>query len=603
MTTCNAPDPVVFGDAVPFESNGTTQRVSESEESANGPLMVGLTDTKFFMMYRVESPSDELRCIVGEVDSGTGDITWGTSQQVDTGFKQAVKCIGLDESRVLIGYLDNNLTTLTMFIASISGTVASFGAQTTRSPDVDSFDFKLYDSSHVWVLYNDTPGAGICDVLLEKFDASASSLASSGVVNSLGNNDLELRDYLCLAIVDSSTGVIVSRDFGQDVDYFMMPVDFSGNSATYRTAQEILLTQTQPLIISSVGIADGTFVLTYDQSTLWYMTVGHVTASGITTNNYTPFGGALSPNSNRGVSIAKVSDERVICAWGGFGDGEARVYDVSGDEMTGFTAKETWNRTGTDMSMGGTQVAYLSPCIFVVASEPSTLEGDQDEEVVVVAGLYGTTTAAPKALGVSIGRYGGGTVAWVTTWASGTLYLEEWGLTTLTRSNQYSLGACTEAELDAGTYAAWPFAFNDSFCYVFGRLPEPDGLSGVHHVVYHDGTDFTAMENGWGSDICGALFAEADGTVTAIRNRSGNPAQLYRGDDSGLVLKCTLSFDAGVNPHAIDFDAFSGRVFLGADNGVSPIVITLAPPYSTGDISDLTGDHATDEGIVSVVRL
>jgi hypothetical protein len=98
----------------------------------------------------------------------------------------------------------------------------------------------------------------------------------------------------------------------------------------------------------------------------------------------------------------------------------------------------------------------------------------------------------------------------VTVWTSDEdLRLLVFDLATLAYSTEYNLGDCTEAELNALTYTAFPVTVfdNDDVWYVAGRMNAPQGLSNPEHVIRTTdaGDTWESVEDGWTTGICAAL--------------------------------------------------------------------------------------------------
>lgn len=106
-----------------------------------------------------------------------------------------------------------------------------------------------------------------------------------------------------------------------------------------------------------------------------------------------------------------------------------------------------------------------------------------------------------------------GAVLWLTVFRDDNLYLQKWTISAMTFT-ETDLGAATTAEMEAETYTAAPFApFGDAnLVFVYGRMADPAGLTGAHHVVKStDGASTWAnVENGWSTDRCLSFYAGAD---------------------------------------------------------------------------------------------
>lgn len=118
-----------------------------------------------------------------------------------------------------------------------------------------------------------------------------------------------------------------------------------------------------------------------------------------------------------------------------------------------------------------------------------------------------------------------GTRLWMVVWKSDdTLWLQKRTVSTLATEAEYDLGGANQAEMEAQTYWAHPHTppFDKDYCVVFGRMNAPAGLSGIQHVILTTtgGTSFSSVENGWGSDVCGALLV---GELSASGQRVTSP--------------------------------------------------------------------------------
>jgi len=137
--------------------------------------------------------------------------------------------------------------------------------------------------------------------------------------------------------------------------------------------------------------------------------------------------------------------------------------------------------------------------------------------------LTGTSQCRP--LGMSLDRGGTGAL-YVTTWENGAptgLYLRVYDTADMSLSRRVSLGAATSADIDAQTYYANPFnrlsAANE--VYLFGRMNQPQGLTGTVHIMSNDGGgvtgSYSVVENTWGADRCAAFGADEDNNLYAVR--------------------------------------------------------------------------------------
>jgi hypothetical protein len=209
---------------------------------------------------------------------------------------------------------------------------------------------------------------------------------------------------------------------------------------------------------------------------------------------------------------------------------------------------------------------------------------------------------ALKVLGASISK-GLGDTLYLTAWGdNGELIYQVRAMADLSLVGAYSLGPCTEAELDAKTNYAMPFAAfgDDAFFYLYGRFsPASVGLS---QIIYSadSGASLTVLEAGWGSAYCGSLIDDFGLVFAAWCN--GNQTKLYTGQwDSVLELKSTLLFSAAINPFSMVYNFYDDSLYAAAARGNSLMVIKANSPFTSW--KDITYNHSTAAGINAIVSL
>jgi len=139
------------------------------------------------------------------------------------------------------------------------------------------------------------------------------------------------------------------------------------------------------------------------------------------------------------------------------------------------------------------------------------------------------------------------------------LYLQKRLTSDLSLSSETSLGSATIAQVVAGTYTAYPRVreYVAGEVYVYGQIPTP--ASQIAKST-NGGTSFSAVENGWGGDNCGAFQIDADGTMSAVRN-SATPA-FYRGIGTLAEVAASMGLTSDVPPDA--FTGLPGRMAIGS---------------------------------------
>jgi len=152
-----------------------------------------------------------------------------------------------------------------------------------------------------------------------------------------------------------------------------------------------------------------------------------------------------------------------------------------------------------------------------------------------------------------------GQYLYLTAWVDGDLSLIKILTSTLAPVSTTSLGSATIDQVVAGTYTAYPrvkeFIANE--VYVYGQIPSP--ASQIAKST-NGGASFSAIENGWGGDNCGAFMIDEDGTMSAVRN--GATPSFYRGIGTLALQAASMGLAADVPPDA--FTKLPGRMAVGA---------------------------------------
>jgi hypothetical protein len=210
--------------------------------------------------------------------------------------------------------------------------------------------------------------------------------------------------------------------------------------------------------------------------------------------------------------------------------------------------------------------------------------------------------AALKVLGASISK-GLGDTLYLTAWGdNGELIYQVRSMADLSLIGAYSLGTCTEEELDNKTYFAMPYAAfgDDAFFWLYGRFaPSSVGLS---QIIYSadSGATLTVFEASWGTAYCGSLIDDFGLIFAAWCN--GNQAKLYTGQwDASLELKSTMLFPAAINPFSMVYNFYDDSLYAAAARGNSLMVIKANSPFTSW--KDITYDHSTSNGINAIVAL
>ena len=121
-----------------------------------------------------------------------------------------------------------------------------------------------------------------------------------------------------------------------------------------------------------------------------------------------------------------------------------------------------------------------------------------------------------------------GTLLWVTTWESGTIFLRKHAISNMALTTKYPMMTGTAvADVVANTYTANPYTplGNKNQIYAYGRMNNPQGLTGTVAVLQsaNAGSNWSVLANDWGTDYCGSLFASEGSQLYAVRNSSDTP--------------------------------------------------------------------------------
>jgi hypothetical protein len=226
----------------------------------------------------------------------------------------------------------------------------------------------------------------------------------------------------------------------------------------------------------------------------------------------------------------------------------------------------------------------------------------RNDDVTPIFEVLSSGPGALKVLGVSISK-GLGDTLYLTAWGdNGELIYQVRSMDDLSLTGAYSLGSCTEEELNNKTYFAMPYAIygDDAFFYLYGRFaPSSVGLS---QIIYSadSGASLTVLEASWGSAYCGSLIDDF-GLVFAARC-IGSQTKLYTGQwDVGLELKSTLLYSAATNPFSMVYNFYDDSLYAAAAASGAIMVIKANSPFTSW--KDITYDHSTAAGVNAIVAL
>jgi hypothetical protein len=298
----------------------------------------------------------------------------------------------------------------------------------------------------------------------------------------------------------------------------------------------------------------------------------------------------------------KLKDAAIAAVYSAYiSDTSAYVAFQTGSTLTYLTVEIT----GHEITAVSSETAYPSgsegyPLIF--NSTIGLVLAWRNDDISPVYEVLSSGPGALKVLGASISK-GLGDTLYLTAWGdNGELVYQVRAMADLSLVGAYSLGPCTEIELDAKTNYAMPFAAfgDDAFFYLYGRFaPSSVGLS---HIIYSadSGATLTVLEAGWGAAHCGSLIDDFGLVFACWCN--GNQTKLYTGLwDSVLELKSTLLYSAATNPFSMVYNFYDDSLYAAAARGNSLMVIKANSPFTSW--KDITYNHSTAAGINAIVSL
>lgn len=316
--------------------------------------------------------------------------------------------------------------------------------------------------------------------------------------------------------------------------------------------------------------------------------IGDVSSLTISLGTVTTYEGAgiSSPVAN---VLTRLSAGRFVTSYAHSSTGYTRINSVSGTTIT-VGSENTDPDTATNEPASYSVVA-LSSSRFVVAYSEQASEGRDGQAFVVDLEGY-----EARGLSLAIDKVAGD-LLWVTLWNGSGLVVRVFDLPGLTAVRETELGAASEDDVDDLVYVLYayvPFGAAET-CYIFGRVE-------LGHIFVSDdaGVSYELLEDGWGTNHCGALLSHANGRLIAIRNYPSQ-SKLYSGLAGALTLRSTLPFPAGVNQQALDYDYSDGTVAAAARAANAIMVALSVSPYLTW--ADITANHGTAAGVRSLVIL
>jgi len=365
-------------------------------------------------------------------------------------------------------------------------------------------------------------------------------------------------------------------------------VSFTVSSLVITQSSHYQVTSYLPNQISAINLSGDKDLIVFsndDDSDKGYAVVVTMTDSSITFAN---IGSKIKDSTIAAIYPAYVSETSAYCA---FQVGTTLTYKLL--EISGYTVT-----AGSEINYPSGAAGY--PLIF--NSTIGLVLVWRNDAATPKFEVLSSGPGALKVLGASISK-GLGDTLYLTAWGdNGELVYQVRSMADLSLIGAYSLGACTEEELNNKTYFAMPYAIygDDAFFYLYGRFaPSSVGLS---QIIYSadSGASLTVLEANWGSAYCGSLIDDF-GLVFAARC-IGSQTKLYTGQwDVGLELKSTLLYSAATNPFSMVYNFYDDSLYAAAAASGAIMVIKANSPFTSW--KDITYDHSTAAGVNAIVAL
>lgn len=512
------------------------------------------------------------------INFGSGEGLFGGSN-----VNSIFVCARLSDTRIVAAALENDGNTIISAIYTVSGTTLTKTSETVAvsfavgTPSYMAIE--PLDSTHFVLAYSKNAASS------DNGMAKVCEINAAGTTQTYGSEvsfNTGATAYITLASKTASSVDVYFRDEADSNKLKSRLGSITGTAISFST--EHVVVNNACSFISAVVVDSTTAVITYadgnDSSNCYARVVQNSGVSIVVGTAVEVLNAAIS-----GSSIDANGTSLLIGHRSGTNTLKVTEASISGTTIT------LGDETAAPDVGGFLEVGFMTGSVIVALYYD---DDDSDKTKVALGTLINYNL---KALGMSVGK--GGLYLYVTFLDVGTseLALRVYELPALTLIDDLSLGSATLAEVDAKTYVAYPLSTweGDDIVYVYGRMNAPQALANPSHIIksVDAALTFSAVETGWGSNYAGALLADFDSTIFAIRN-TGSGAKLYTGTSS-LSLKSSLSFPAGVNPRAFVYHWLSGTLYCAADSGQSTMVILSQPPYL--NFVDITYSHPTSNGI------
>lgn len=503
----------------------------------------------------------------------------------------ATDLVRIDNTTALIVYI--NRGDVKAMVIDITGDVITLGsAYTVKSASAEWITAVPFSVNNAWVFYSD---AFLTSCHAQKLAVSGTSVTNSGSEEVITITDVY--EQLSAAIIDANSALLTFIDTSNSNRISATKVTLSPFGFSAVTQLDTVSCNTggdTRMLQKRVAKADTDMMVVVYRDNASSDVYAVAVDTSVTVNPGTAVTLASPVAPTLGHSVVAIGTNYMAVAYyeDKFTD---EVYlttiSLSGDVITQL------DTLGPYDPMNGTNLVKTDSVIVMVGGEGNGIRSD----AFIAAG------GEMMGMGMNIAK-GGGMYVYLTALdvTAGQLTLLVYDFPALTFVTSWSLGNANESEVTARTWWAYPYCpigFDDGEVVVFGRLNNAAGL-GTTHVLYSPdyGATMVMMEDGWGSDHCGAITADEYGYLYLIRNIAGSSAKLYTAIPGGsLDLLSTIGMPGGVNPQALRVDFF-GNIIAAADQAQS-VMVMYATPLAYAVWEDITFNHGVTRPVNSVIVL
>jgi hypothetical protein len=566
-----------------FESNSIVFNGSGGGGQSAAKNVAVLDGSTFVVLY-YDLDDGEMKVRVGTVASGA--ISYSSAVTVFSGFVQSEKIVALDNDQFAIVFYDDSIgTTIKVIAGTVVGGIPSTGTPTiiTSTAENDCNICKL-TNARVLVAYTKagTPQTG-----------QAVTVAISGTAVGTVSSENEFANYAvdgidCTSL--SGTHVLIAyRDASMGTLLAVAGI-IAGSSITFGAEEEISVANTNMVCLKTLSSSKVIFSFENDAGGLSAVVADVVTYSIAPGSAQVVESANIFTNGNIIVSTSSIVFFTYTAFAGGLDGGYTKPAQISGTTIS-FGTRSLDVDTATNDPIWYSSEA-LDGITFVTVYEANLGTG----ESFLIHAVAGYTF---RGLGITFTKQAGSGLFWMTGWDGSELVLQEWDVPLISPMSIHLLGAASEAQIDARTYIAFPYApFWTSDVYVFGRMNNPQGLGNPVHVLVYDGS-FASIVDDYDLDHVGSMAIHGSGIMLA-RNRISGSAKLYVGVlDGAITARGTVPGGQWIGrPRGMAYDRSTGNLYLGSGAPAGIMVLCSYAPFI--NFINLTFNHETTDGIVAI---